>query len=540
MTTTASHKRIRSEHELRGYQCRAARIVADSQRTALFIDMGLGKTAIVLTAISDIKRAHGERKWLIIAPIKVCETVWRQEAAIWEHTRNLTFSLVRGTEWDRAFALHREADIYLINPELVPWLSEHLRSNFSMFDGGLAIDESSLFKDHRSKRFKKLTNYGTNAHLKGEDGKVLRDAEGKMVALPPWKFPRTIIMTGTPRPQSMMNLWPQFYILDHGVRLHKRFETFRGRYFHTAGEVAERVKRYQLNADEDVSRSDYEIMQGAPERIHEIIADVTVELDAEEYGILPKIIPVPHMVDLPAEARALYDKFENDAIAELNENMIIAVNGGVRTQMCWQISNGALYQQNSLAGGNKRPFDVIHNAKLDELDELIAELNTNVLITYQFRHDLERILARHPDAIVLPRKAEKVVEAWNEGRISKLLIHPKSGSHGLNIQYGGNHIIWFSMVWSREQFDQANRRLARPGQREGEGVFCHTIMCGNTTDELMEASLHEKGNGQQRFREALRKYQIAKQLGMFVHDVSGYRFLDTNPDTVDTLGLDLI
>lgn len=538
ITTTKSFKRVRSEHELRGYQCRAAKIIFNHSTTALFIDMGLGKTIIVLTAIVDLKRANGSKRWLVIAPIKVCETVWRQEAALWEHTLGLSFSLVRGNEWERTFALHREADIYLINPELVPWLAGYLRRDWGKFDGGLAIDESSLFKDHRSKRFKGLTNYGSNFKLKGADGKTIKDANGHQISLPPHKFPKCIIMTGTPRPQSMMNLWSQFYILDHGERLHKRFETFRGRYFHSAGEVAQRVKRYDLNADEDQPREDYVIAHSAPERIHELIADVTVELDASEYGILPKIIPVPHMVELPREARELYDKFERDAIAELNDNMIMAVNGGVRTQMCWQIANGALYQQHSL--GSKRLYDEIHTAKLDELDELVEELDTNVLITYQFRHDLERILARHPDAVVLPRKAEKVVERWNEGRIRKLLIHPKSGSHGLNIQYGGNHIIWYSMVWSREQFDQANRRLARPGQSAGEGVFCHTIMASNTTDELMEASLHEKGNGQHRFRVALRKYQEAKLLGMFVHDLPTYRFVDINPDYSDIGGLDLI
>lgn len=532
MNVTPSFKRVRSEHELRGYQCRAASIVCNHDMTALFIDMGLGKTVIVLTAISDLKRKQGSRKWLIVAPIKVCETVWRQEAKIWEHTQGLTFSLIRGNEWDRAFALHREADVYLINPELVKWLSTYLRHDWSIFNGGLAVDESSLFKDHRSKRFKALTNYGTQLTLKGEDGKALRDSMNNTIKLPPHKFPKTVIMTGTPRPQSMMNLWAQMYILDHGIRLHKKFETFRGRYFHTAGQVAQRVNRFELNADEDQPREDYVIHAAAPERIHELIADVTVELDAAEYGILPKIIPVPHMVELPPALREQYDRFERDAIAELNNNMVTAVNGGVKTQMCWQIANGALYDPHS----HPKTYQILHDAKLDELDELIEELDTNVLITYQFRHDLERIKARHPDAVVLPRKAEKVVDAWNAGNIRKLLMHPKSGSHGLNIQYGGNHIIWFSMVWSREQFDQANRRLARPGQAAGEGVFCHTIMTARTTDELMEASLHEKGEGQARFRAALRKYQEAKSLGMFTHDLPSYQFADANPDAIDILG----
>lgn len=526
-----SLNRVRSEHELRPYQCRAASIIANSDKTALFIDMGLGKTAIVLTAFSDELTFLPHFKYLVIAPIKVCETVWRQEAKIWEHLRHLTFSLVRGTEWERAFALHREANIYLINPELVPWLSKHLRAKWDMFTGGLAIDESSLFKDHRSKRFKSLTNYGTGFKLRDEKGEVIRDAMGKATQLPAHKFRKVVIMTGTPRPQNMMNLWSQFYILDHGARLHKKFETFRGRYFHTAGEVAEHVNRYELNDGEDAPRQDYALTTGAPERIHELVADITVELDAGDYGLLPEIIPVPHMVKLPPDLRTKYDAFERDALVELNENMVIAVNGGVKTQMCWQMANGALYRH--LEDGS-RIYDELHEAKLDELDELILELDRNVLITYQFQHDKERILKRHPDAIVMPRKAEQVVDAWNAGRIRKLLIHPKSGAHGLNLQYGGNHIIWFSMLWSREQFDQANRRLARPGQPFGP-VSCHMIMAENTTDELMEASLHEKGEGQARFRAALRKYQEARRLGMFVHDLPEYVFQPKNPDATEEL-----
>jgi hypothetical protein len=254
----------RSEHELRPYQCRAANIVARCERTALFIDMGLGKTAIVLTAIADLLERNPNLRFLIVAPIKVCETVWRQEARIWDHTRHLTFSLLRGNESERAFALHRPANIYLINPELVGWLTKYLRNKWDQFTGGLIIDESSLFKDHRSKRFKSLTNYGTRLALRDSEGNVVRDITGKQINLPPHKFPRTVIMTGTPRPQNMMNLWSQFFILDHGKRLHQKFETFRGRFFHTAGEVAEHVKRYDLNDGEDAPGRTMRLCKVAP------------------------------------------------------------------------------------------------------------------------------------------------------------------------------------------------------------------------------------------------------------------------------------
>lgn len=515
---------MRSEHMLRTYQCRAANTIVTNAICAGFIDMGLGKTVIGLTAIVDIKHiVEVERlnpafsfKWLVIAPIKVCETVWRQEAKLWEHTQHLKFSLIRGDLRDRAFALHKEADVYLINPELIPWLKEYLRSDWSKFKG-LIVDESSLFKNHRSKRFKELTNHGLQTALKGADGKALRDAQGKTIKIPPHKFVRTVIFTGTPRPQSAMNLWSQIYILDHGVRLHSSFDTFRSRYFTPTKKIADHVRKYEENPDATPT-SEYEPFAGAPEMIHEKIADITVELGEEEYGLLPLITVVPHMVNLPPELRARYDLLEKDAILELTENTIIAQNGGVKTGMCWQLANGAVYNP-TVDGAGRRTWQVLHDAMLDELDDTIEMLDANVLIPYHFKSDLARILERRPNAVVLPRKAEKVVEQWNEGRIAELLIHPKSGSHGLNIQYGGNHIIWFGSGWSNEQWMQTNRRLARPGQPAGTGVFAHLIMCAKTVHELQFASITENGNGQHNFRMALRKYQRAKQLGIYTHEL---------------------
>lgn len=514
---------IRSEHLLRTYQCRAANTIVTNAICAGFIDMGLGKTVIGLTAIVDIKhiveveRLHPEFafKWLVIAPIKVCETVWRQEAKLWEHTRHLKFSLVRGDLKDRAFALHKEADVYLINPELVAWLRDYLRGDWSKFKG-LIVDESSLFKNHRSKRFKELTNYGKQVAVKGLDGKALRDADGKTVKISPHKFVRTVIFTGTPRPQSAMNLWSQVYILDHGVRLHGKFDVFRDRYFTPTAKITDHVRKYEEKSDE--KEPEYVPFAGAPELIHEKIADITVELGEEEYGLLPKITVVPHMVHMPPELRDQYAKLEKDAILELTENTVIAQNGGVKSGMCWQFANGAVYNP-TIDGSGKRTWQVMHDAMLDELDDMIEMLDTNVLIPYHFKSDLARILERRPHAVVLPRKAEKVVEQWNEGRISELLIHPKSGSHGLNIQYGGNNIIWLGSGWSNEQWMQTNRRLARPGQPAGTGVFAHLIMCANTIHELQFETVSHNGDMQHKFRMALRRYQRARELGMYTYEL---------------------
>jgi SNF2 family DNA or RNA helicase len=482
--------------------------------------MGLGKTAIGLTAIADIKEKWESKskrrfKWLVIAPIKVCETVWRQEAKLWEHTKHLEFSLVRGNEKQRAFALHKEADVYLINPELVKWLREYLRGDWSKFDA-LIVDESSLFKDHKSKRFRKLTNYATRETVKGPDGKSLKDEYGKPLYKPPHTFKRTVIFTGTPRPNSSANLWSQLYILDHGERLLPKFDHFRNRFFHFAGRIGEHTIRYEENEDipDDAG---FTIKPGAPQKIHELIADISVELDASEYNILPDILPLPRMVELPNDVMARYKALEKDALIELQENTIIAQNGGVKSMMCWQFANGAMYNPVVDAAG-KRTHEVIHDLMLDELDELLEEVDENFLIPYQFVHDRERILARHPDAVVLPRSAEKIIERWNAGGIRKLLIHPRSGSHGLNIQYGGHNIAWFGMLWSNEQWMQTNRRLARPGQPEGKGVTAHLLMAAGTIHELQYASLCEKGGEETRFREALRKYQKAQNLGIYTHE----------------------
>jgi hypothetical protein len=477
--------------------------------------MGLGKTIVALTAVADIKQIRPGFKWLVIAPIKVCETVWRQEAKLWDHTQELTFSLVRGNPRTRAFALNAEADIYLINPELISWLHHYLRENWSMFDG-LIIDESSLFKDHRSKRFKILTNYGTQKALKGRDGKALRDERGQTVKIPPHKFKRTVIMTGTPRPNSMLNLWSQMYILDHGKRLHSKFEYFRERFFQPTFEVAPRQMQYE---EKDKLQEGYVPVEGAPKKVHELIADISIELDGDEYGVLPKILPLYHMVNLPRDLKTRYDALEKEALIELQENTLIAQNGGVRTMMCWQFANGAMY-----TGAEKeriRQWETIHDLMLDELDDLVERLDRNVLIAYNFKHDLARIMKRHPDAIPLPRSSEKVVEAWNEGRIGKLLLHPKSGSHGLNIQFGGSDVIWFGSLWSNEQYRQTNRRLARPGQKCGEGVTAHHIQVAGTIHELQHASVMQKGTEEDRFRSALRVYQQAKKHGLYAHELLG-------------------
>jgi SNF2 family DNA or RNA helicase len=481
--------------------------------TAVHIDMGLGKTIIGLTAIADwFTFGIISRPVLLIAPIKVCETVWRQEARDWTHTRHLTFELVRGNERQRAFALSRPAHVYLINREQLQWLAKYLRNDWSRFDA-LLIDDTP-FRDHKTKSFRVLCNYGTQVAIKDAAGKALRYSDGSPVIVPPHRFKRCGYLTGTPSPNGMLNLWGPFYLMDHGRRLHARFDTYQGRFFHRTQEVADHVFKYAVNEGEDEVRPEWQARDGAPERIHELIADITVELNAEDYGVLPQKVEHKHFVELPGALRPQYDMLEREAVLELQRDVVMAQNGGAKSLMCWQFANGAVYSQDEM--GNKI-WTELHTGKLDKLVELIDTLNANVIVPYYFKHDFERLKARfHKEGMAfatLNKNAERVIDQWNKGAIPILLLHPQSAGHGLNLQFGGHNIIWFTMLWSLERYLQTIARLARSGQREVVGI--HHILTRGTIDELMFANLGAKGDDQQRFRVALRQYQQERGLGLY-------------------------
>jgi SNF2 family DNA or RNA helicase len=544
---------LREGKPMRPYQVRAAyqlyagypvremasgRFVEWNKRNgiAVHIDMGLGKTIIGLTAIVNWQaRKIIKKPVLLVAPIKVCETVWRQEANQWSHTRHLTFGLIRGDEKARAFALARVADIYLINPEGLKWLHKYLRGNWDHFDA-LLIDESSMFKDNRSQRFRVLSNYGTQAMLRDPfTGNTFgKDADGHKILVPPHRFVRSGVLTGTPSPQSMQNLWSPFYLIDHGERLHRKFDTFRNRFFHKAQQVAEHVHKYEINNEEDEARPEWQARSGAPERIHELIADITCELNAEDYGVLPKVIgdaskqkttPIPpthlHYVDIPGELRPQYDMLESEALLELQKDVIMAQNGGAKSMMCWQFANGAIWTVDAFG---KREWRELHTAKIDRTVELIDQLNANVLVPYYFNHDRDRLVAKFKKegmafSQFTAKNSERVVDQWNGGYTPILLIHPQSASHGLNLQFGGHHLVWFTMLWSLERYLQTLARLARSGQKFIVGN--HHIVTRGTTDELMLMNLGENGDDQTRFRAALRNYQQLRSLGLYDNSLGG-------------------
>ncbi len=477
--------------------------------TAVHIDPGLGKTIIALTAIVEwIKAGVVKRPVLVIAPIKVCETVWRQEARAWSHTQHLTFELIRGDEKTRAFAQKRPAHIHLINPELLPWLQTYIRADWANEYDALIIDDVPL-KDNRSKQFRVLSNYGTRMTVKGPDGKPWRDPlTGFMQIVPAPRFKRSAKLTGTPSTSGLQNLWAPFYLLDHGARLHKQFDTFQGRFFHKSHQVAPHVDKHTLNNEEDEVRPEWEVRDKGAERIHELIADITVELDASDYGILPKQLPpVKHYIDLPDSVLPHYRQLEREAVFEMLANPITAANGGAKSMMCWQICNGALYSTDEMG---RREVKELHTRKLDKLVELIDEFDQNRLIPYWFNHDRDRIINRFkaegiPYAVLGSKNVQQTIDRWNQGVIPNLMIHPASAAHGLNMQFGGHRLTWFTPIWSLEKWLQTIARLARSGQLNIVGI--DVIMARNTTDEIRYNQLQELGSEQERFRKATRSYQ---------------------------------
>jgi len=402
---------------------------------------------------------------------------------------------------------------------MLQWLQKYIRAEWAENYDALIIDDVPM-KDHRTHRFRVLSNYGTRVTLKDPvTGKSQRNAiTGLPMIVPPPHFKRSAVLTGTPSPSGLQNLWGPFYLLDHGARLHKSFDTFQGRFFHKGQQVASRVFKYKLNPEEDEVRPMWQVVTGGQERIHELIADTTVELSGEDYGILPRQLPpFKHYIDLPEAVKPHYRMLEREAVFEMLKDPVVAANGGAKSMMCWQICNGAMYATDD---HGKKTWHEIHHEKLDKLVEVIDSLDQHALIPYHFNHDRDRIAARFhkegiPFSILSKHHTQQTIDDWNAGKIPNLLIHPQSAGHGLNLQFGGHTLIWFSIIWSLERWIQTIARLARSGQKEIVGV--HVILARHTTDEVRYNSLFEKGDDMSRFRAALTKYQ--RDMGMDIESV---------------------
>ena len=444
------------------------RLIADP-RIALFLDMGLGKTIITLSAIYHLKYSRfAVRKVLIIAPKKVAEATWQREAAKWDGVHILRMRTVLGTQARRLKALNTPADIYIINRENVPWLVEHYRNDWP-FDM-VVVDESSSFKNPRAKRFKALSYM--YPHIK-----------------------RTVLLTGTPSPNGIIDLWSQIYLLDRGERLGGTFSGFRNRYF-TPGERSR-----------DIIYT-YDPKDGAEDAIMNAISDVAISMKANDYLQLPPVVEDTIPVVLDAKARKAYDTMERTMVLELLQSgeQITAASAAALSNKLQQLANGAVYNE-------EHKTHAVHDCKIEAFMELIEQLNgKSALVFYNFQHDLARLL----EALRLTKLRVRILRgaedelAWNHGEVDILLAHPASAAYGLNLQDGGNHVVWYGLNWSLELYQQANKRLHRQGQTQT--VIVHHLVCTDTRDEDILHALGMKERAQEFVLESLKaridKYRV--------------------------------
>ncbi|MCB2300379.1 SNF2-related protein [Clostridium tagluense] len=440
------------------YQQYAMTHIIEHEAAGLFLDMGLGKTVTTLTAIDTLLFLGDVVKVLVIAPLRVAEDTWSTEIEKWDQLSHLKISKVLGKPKDRIRAMNKPADIYVTNRENVEWLVKEYFDKWP-FDM-CVIDELSSFKSAKAIRFRSL--------------KKVR----------PY-FKRIVGLTGTPAPNSLIDLWPQLYLLDGGVRLGKTITGFKQQFFSPG-----RQNGYIV--------FDWKLKDGSEDAIHNKIGDICISMMSKDYLDIPERIDNIINVNLPEKVRSTYKKLEKDLVIELEDNDITAANAAVLTNKLLQMSNGAIYSET-------KEVVEIHDEKLKILLELIEAANGKpVLIFYSFKHDFSRIVsylkAKKLKAIGLGDSSD--IKKWNSGEIPILLVHPASAGHGLNLQYGGNIIIWFGLTWSLELYQQANARLHRQGQKEV--VVVHHIVCKNTVDEDVMRALGNKEINQNTLLEAVK------------------------------------
>ncbi|WP_432642834.1 SNF2-related protein [Acidaminococcus sp.] len=434
----------------------------------LFLDMGLGKTAITLSAVNELKYGRfAVNKVLVIAPKKVAEATWQREAAKWDNLHHLRFSTVLGSTMKRIRTLMTPADLYVINRENVAWLVDYYRNEWP-FDM-VVIDESSSFKSHSAKRFKALA--AIRPHIK-----------------------RLVELTGTPSPNGLMDLWSQIYLLDGGARLGRYYTHFRDQYFDSGRRGRDVI--YQ-----------YDPKQGAAAAVLQKISDICVSMKASDYLQLPDCIVHDIPVQLDTKAKKAYDTMEKKFVLDLPDGDIVSVASAASlSNKLQQLANGAIYDED-------HGVHEIHNCKIEAFMELIEQLHgQHALVFYNFKHDKDRLLK----ALVKSKlrvsefKGAQEEADWNAGKIDILLAHPASTAYGLNLQDGGHHIIWFGLNWSLELYQQANKRLHRQGQKEP--VIIHQLICTGTRDDDLPEALSDKDDCQEKVLESL-KARIAKWKG---------------------------
>ena len=436
------------------YQKYATNFIIENPIAAVFLEMGLGKSVITLTAIEELMYDRFEvSKVLVIAPLRVARDTWPAEIEKWEHLTNIRYSVVIGTEAERKAALARPADIYLINRENVDWLITKSGYHFD-FDM-VVIDELSSFKSYQAKRFKSLLKVRP-------------------------RIRRIVGLTGTPSSNGLMDLWAEFRILDLGERLGRYITHYRNDYF-----MPDKRNQHMIFS--------YKPLPGAEDAIYKKIGDITISMKSADFLKMPECIINEVPVQLSAPERKIYDQLCANMVVSLKDKEIDAANAAALSGKLLQMANGAVYDENNTAVH-------VHERKLEALEDLIEGANGKpVLIAYWYNHDLVRIKQRFN---VREIKTSADIRAWNNGDIPVAVIHPASAGHGLNLQGGGSTLIWFGLTWSLELYQQTNARLWRQGQNDT--VVIHHIITKGTIDENVMRALRQKEKTQANLIDAVK------------------------------------
>lgn len=431
--------------KLRLHQLKAVNNIITKKKHALHLDMSIGKTIITLTAIKSLIDSFAINKILVIAPRHVANTVWHNEILKWEHLKGLTYSVCTGNEKQRLKTLNENVDIYIINRENIVWLFEQGYANKFDF---IVVDESASFKNPSAKRFKALKKF---------------------------KCEYLVELSGTPNPNGLLDIWSQIYLLDQGESLEKYITHYKDKYF-------------------NVDRSGYKFTAKNPEIIYKKIEHLVTSMRAEDYLELPEKNYVFTYVDLPNMKDYRY--FKKNMVINIKDTTIIAETEAVLGNKLLQFCNGAIYDE----FGNTHE---IHNAKLDVLEDILEDNpNDNFIVAYNYKSDLERIKKRFKQAVVMDKKSSQV-ELWNKGQIKLLLCHPESCGEGLNLQFGGNMIIWFGLTWNLKSYLQLNARLHRQGQTKP--VIINHIVAKSCEDERVIKGLNLKNIQQE---ELLNRFKV--------------------------------
>lgn len=497
MTTHSQHSmqfaRQPTAWKPHAYQKKAVKFLLEHSAAALFLDPGLGKTSVTLAAIKLLKREGLVDKVLIIAPLRVCYSVWPREMEKWEDFKDLRIEVLHGKDKDDA--LERDADIYVINPEGLDWLlgaaktkgvsgktavTVDVKRFKSLGFDTLVVDELSKFKHTNTNRFKALRH-------------VLHT------------FGRRWGLTGSPAANGLMDLFGQCYVLDEGRTLGKYITHYRNQYFVPAW-----------------NGFDWNLRNGADKEIYERLKPLALRMAATDYLDMPTLIENRISVELPERARHVYDRLEEDLIARIDQKVVVAANAAAASTKCRQVANGALYLDPDVQAlvklpKSQREWVELHDGKVDALEDLIEELQGEpLLVAYDFVHDLERLQERLGKELpyigggVTAKRSSELERAWNKGELPVLLGHPQSVAHGLNLQETGHHVCWFSPTWNYELYDQFIRRVLRQGNTSKK-VFVHAIIAKDTVDEDIIAAVRSKKKGQDELFNALRARVRRKQ-----------------------------